>query len=294
MIYDRPYMRSEFERRQGNALHWILAVTIGGFVVQSILQVWFKVRIDQYLGLSFPGLNSGYVWSPLTYGFLHSTENPLHIIFNALCVYFLGREVLQQLGNKRFVILYLGAVAIGGLGWLPVAYFTGSSGTPVLIGCSAAVFALLTVFACFSPDRPITLLLFFILPVTIRPRVLAYVAAGVSAFFLLFFELQGRSGVAHSSHLAGMAAGWLYFRYVHARTGDYGGGLRPSIEMPTWLKRKKKAPTDTPFTVNVSGSRDIKAEIDRILDKINAHGFGSLTDEERRILDSARNVLNKR
>ncbi|MGH8021416.1 MAG: rhomboid family intramembrane serine protease [Opitutaceae bacterium] len=293
MIYDRPYMRSEFERRQGNALHWILAVTIGAFVVQSVLQVWFKVEIDRWLGLSFPALFSGYVWTPLTYGFLHSTENPLHIIFNALFVYFLGREVLPLLGNKRFVILYLGAIVVGGLGWLPVAHLTGSAATPWLIGCSAAAFALLTVFACFHPDRPITLLLFFILPVTVRPRVLAYVAAGVSAFCLLFFELQGKSGIAHSSHLAGMAAGWLYFRYMHSRTGEYGA-MRPSIEMPTWLKRKKKASTDTPYTVNVSGSPDIKAEIDRILDKINAHGFGSLTDEERRVLDSARNVLNKR
>ena len=293
MIYDRPYMQSEFERRQGSALHWILAVTIGGFVIQSILSAWFKIPLQDYLGMSVPGLLSGYVWTPLTYGFLHSTENPLHIILNVLCVYFLGREVLPLLGNKRFVLLYITAIVLDDLAWLPVAWTVTGPGTmPLLVNCSAAVFALLTVFACFSPDRPITLLLFFILPVTVRPRILVYVAAGISAFFLLFFEVFGRSSIAHSSHLAGMATGWLYFRFLHERTAEFGS-MKASIEMPTWLKRKKKSVAETPFSVNVTGSRDIKAEVDRVLDKINAHGFGSLTDDERRILDSARDVLNK-
>jgi hypothetical protein len=34
--------------------------------------------------------------------------------------------------------------------------------------------------------------------------------------------------------------------------------------------------------------------VDRILDKINLHGFGSLTAEEKRVLDEARQHLNPR
>ncbi|WP_442890957.1 rhomboid family intramembrane serine protease [Congregicoccus parvus] len=291
MIYDRPYMRSEHDHGRGSALIWTLAVTIGVFVLQSILVAWFDVSIDRWLGLSVPAVQSGWLWTTLSYGLLHSTSNPFHVIFNALCIYFLGREVLPRLGNNRFLILYVGAILLGGLGWLPIAMMN-DVGVP-LVGASAAVFALLTVFACLSPDRPITLLLFFIIPVTVRPRILAYVAAGASLFFLLFFEIVGRGGVvAHSSHLAGMAAGWLYYRYLHDRTGEFGS-LRPSVEMPAWLSRKKKATPETPFKVDVSGTRDMKAEIDRILDKINAHGFGSLSVEERRILDNARDVLNR-
>jgi hypothetical protein len=33
--------------------------------------------------------------------------------------------------------------------------------------------------------------------------------------------------------------------------------------------------------------------VDRILDKINSQGFGSLTDEEKQILDHAKDILNK-
>ncbi len=44
-----------------------------------------------------------------------------------------------------------------------------------------------------------------------------------------------------------------------------------------------------------SASRDaLRAEVDRILDKINLHGFGSLTPAEKRVLDDARQHLNHR
>jgi hypothetical protein len=37
-----------------------------------------------------------------------------------------------------------------------------------------------------------------------------------------------------------------------------------------------------------------KATVDGILDKINKKGFGSLTNEEKKTLDAARDILNKR
>ena len=35
------------------------------------------------------------------------------------------------------------------------------------------------------------------------------------------------------------------------------------------------------------------AEVDRILDKINSHGFGALTEGEKRILDEAKDLLSR-
>ena len=37
----------------------------------------------------------------------------------------------------------------------------------------------------------------------------------------------------------------------------------------------------------------LKAEVDRILDRINSHGFGALTPAERQILDRARGLLGR-
>jgi hypothetical protein len=45
--------------------------------------------------------------------------------------------------------------------------------------------------------------------------------------------------------------------------------------------------------VNLTEREHLKLEVDRILDKINSKGFGSLTPEERKTLDEARDMLSK-
>jgi len=45
------------------------------------------------------------------------------------------------------------------------------------------------------------------------------------------------------------------------------------------------------FKVNLSSSMDMQAEVDRILDKINEQGFGSLTDNEKQTLEKAKGLL---
>jgi membrane associated rhomboid family serine protease len=289
MIYDRPYMRSGFGRREISVLAWIIGITIVSFVVQTLFEVWFKSSlIEQLFALSKDSMAHGFVWSLVTYGFLHA--GPLHILVNLLVTFFLGRELLPVLGPARFVGLYIGAIIIGGLTWLAVS-FTHSGG--ILLGGSAAVFGLLTVFACFFPNKPITFLLFFIIPVTVKPKHLALIFLGIAVFGLLFQEIPGNEYVAHSAHLGGMLAGWLYFRHVHHRTGEFANA-RPKIEVPKWFRRKPVASTPNRYKVNLTRPEDVRAEVDRILDKINNSGFGSLTDREKGILDEARDTLNRR
>jgi hypothetical protein len=45
--------------------------------------------------------------------------------------------------------------------------------------------------------------------------------------------------------------------------------------------------------VNLSNRDDLRAEVDRILDKINSQGFGALTEEEKRKLDEAKDMLSR-
>jgi hypothetical protein len=69
---------------------------------------------------------------------------------------------------------------------------------------------------------------------------------------------------------------------------------RPAVELPGWI-RKKNTPQGTghAYRINLSERESLKAEVDRILDKINTSGFGSLTAEEKRTLDAARTILSK-
>jgi hypothetical protein len=67
------------------------------------------------------------------------------------------------------------------------------------------------------------------------------------------------------------------------------------IELPRWLRRRRKTTPSTPrFQVNLTSHDDLRAEVDRILDKINSQGFGALTNEEKRLLDEARDLLSRR
>ena len=45
--------------------------------------------------------------------------------------------------------------------------------------------------------------------------------------------------------------------------------------------------SDYKFKVDISSEENLRAEVDRILDKVNRQGFYSLTDEEKEILSEA-------
>jgi len=88
--------------------------------------------------------------------------------------------------------------------------------------------------------------------------------------------------------------GWVYFRYVHdARWRQYLPRRRTEIELPGWVKKKPAAAAPAPFQVNLTHRDNLRAEVDRILDKINSRGFGALTAEEKRTLDEARDLLSR-
>jgi membrane associated rhomboid family serine protease len=298
MLQDRPYMRDSYERPRTSVLTWLLSSIVAVYLVQTILARFFPATeywFESVLGLSAYGLRSGFVWTLVTYGFLHDTGNLLQIIGYLLAIYFVGREVLPILGARRFVGFYACALAAGGLASTAVHW----RHPEMLFGASAAVWALVILYACFFPNREVTLLLFFVLPVTFKPKHLAYLMIGLDLLGFVFYELLGSVSplgvAAHSAHLGGMAAGWVYFRYVHD-SGWASGDGRAEIEPPRWLRQRKAkaAAPAAPFSINIGGRGHIRAEVDRILDKINSDGFGSLSAEEKKVLDEARDLIGKR
>jgi membrane associated rhomboid family serine protease len=299
MLSDRSYMRDEYSRPATSVLTWLLCAMVAGFVLQHVLYHWFpgtraSSLFNYLMSLTVEGARSGYVWTLLSYAFLHSTKNFLHILGNLLALFFLGRALLPILGERRLLMLFFGGVLGGAVLWLATNWGYGGA----VIGASAGVLALLITFACINPNQPITLLLFFVLPVTLKPK---WIALGVLAWDgigFLFYEVMGRApllGYAHSAHLGGMAAGWLFFRLVYRRFSPELD-RSPSIEVPRWFRRAKAAPVAPAYQVNVTPPptrEDLRAEVDRILDKINAHGFAALTAEEKRRLDEAKNLLSR-
>ncbi|MGH9354064.1 MAG: DUF6576 domain-containing protein, partial [Terriglobia bacterium] len=114
-------------------------------------------------------------------------------------------------------------------------------------------------------------------------------------FGLVFYEIPGAMApfdYSASAHLGGMLGGWIYFRYFHANNG---WDRAPSFGLPAWVRRLRKAKLNpaAPLASPGGTSPGLRAQVDRILDKINSQGFGALTAEEKRILDEARDLLSR-
>ncbi len=289
-------MRDLSDRPGAGVFAWLLGAMVGVFVIQNVFAVFLQTdAFDRFLALTPAGLKRGCVWTLLTYAFLHG--GIFHLLFNVLFLYLLGRELLPLLGTQRLLSVCGVAAMTGGLVWFVSHWSGGNTG---LVGASGMVLALFIVFACFHAEREMTFLLFFVLPVTVKPKIIAWILAGVEAMGFLFSELPGGrydTGIAYSAHLGGMLVGWIYFRYLHDNSALSRFRLS-SLDLPGWLRRRKAAGASAPrynYKVNVSKkTRDLRSEADRVLDKINSQGFGALTDEEKRILDEAKELLSRR
>jgi hypothetical protein len=69
---------------------------------------------------------------------------------------------------------------------------------------------------------------------------------------------------------------------------------RPAVELPRWLRKTPRAARPPAYRVDPSNRDGLRAEVDRILDKINSEGFSALTPDERQILDEAKDLLSRR
>ena len=300
MLYDRPYMRFQesLSVERVSAVKTLLVATISIFVVEQIISISFlgaggaeNTFIKDWFALSASNFKEFKIWTVVSYAFLHSSYTIWHIIGNMLGLFFIGRIIEPLLGKRSFLRLYFSGAVIGGLAYLLFHLNDLSS----VVGASAAVTALLGFFCMQFPERRVTLLLFFFIPLNVKPKWIFWTFLWVSTYLLLFSESQGMNGVAHSAHLGGLLTGVVYHRYIYSRRSDSGSIFsRPSIEVPKWFKKRKKTESRISYQVNrPTKKRDVlQKEIDRILDKINTSGFSSLSNTEKATLDKAKEILN--
>lgn len=296
-------MRGDYQRERTSVLTWLISALIAGFVVQLLFAApWFRVRNDALDGviLSVPALQAGWLWTLLTHSFLHSPQFIFHIVVNIAALYLLGRELLPMLGRRRFLGLYAVATVVGGLAWAAVHWDSGVDASH--LGASAAVAAFFIVFACFFPNQELNFLLFFLFPVTLKPKQIAWTLVALDVLGLMFWEIPNAplpfgATIASSAHLGGMLTGFLFYRFVYDSTWFGRAEAEAAGELPRWLKRPSKPvpapPPPSELGTSVRSPEDLRAEVDRILDKINSEGFGSLTPDEKRVLDSARQQLSR-
>ncbi len=299
MLDDRDYMRQPVYRDR--PLVPQMSFTIALLIVNAVVFLIecaaygypLRFPIDSYFALSIEGLKHGYVWQLLTYQFMHA--GVLHILFNGWAIYVFGHAIEQTIGGKKFLTLFLVSGVIGGLFQTLAAvpwpeYFGG----PV-VGASAGAFGLVAAFAVLFPERELTLLLFFIIPVQLTAKMLlifSAVLAGAGIFF-------PATHIANAAHLGGMLTGVIFIRqFVQGRWLPWRFPARRAAPRELVNVRAAKAGSwrSSAGKPDEEQSADefLKSEVDPILDKISAHGIQNLTAREREILEKARAKMTKR
>lgn len=262
----------------------LLIANIAIFLVHTIF--FASGTSDPFMrifALSWQGLTKGMVWQLMTYMFLHG--GLWHLLGNMLGLFFFGNELETRLGAKRFLYLYLGGGILGALGWIIMGRMGLYSLQRPMIGASGAVFAIVGAFAALYPHRQITLLLFFVIPVTMTARMMAILFGGFSLLML-----GDKSSIAHAAHLAGGIAGYVYGmrlmnNTITFRTNTFRNAWK-NINLRDWMakiRRSRLRVWEPP-----QDDKPVDWErVDHILVKIKAHGFGSLSESERKELDRA-------
>jgi membrane associated rhomboid family serine protease len=247
----------------------LIGLNLAVFVTQLFLDAYQPGFVREFLALSDRGLRSAYGWQFITAAFLH--DGPWHLLGNMFLLYLLGRDVESIVGQRHFLFLYLAGTAAGELGHLFLM-----PATSVLLGASGGVAAVLVAYAAILPELELTSSMFFLLPVRLKAKHLAYGAFVIAVLGIVF----DRSGaVAHSAYLGGCLGGWLYAHLL--------GFGRPSILQRALRQRRADAERHR----MMSAEQFIAEEVDPLLDKISREGIDSLTRSERRLLAKAREKI---
>jgi membrane associated rhomboid family serine protease len=265
-------------------------------VVVFVLQMMSDPEnFDRWLAASGKGIfEQGRVWQLLTATFLHSQQYPLHLVFNMLFLWMVGREMESMYGSRDFVAMYLGAAIFSTFCWAAADYAQhGGRGVP-MIGASGAVLAVVVLYTLYYPRREV--LLFFVLPVEMWLLLVVYL------FIQAWRFLQGGdTSEAVASHLSGAAFGYLYKTFdLRWSRLSWKRARRPRLRVvspepreksvsrpsgPTWSP--ESATASKPSTTAVLPEEQLDERLDEVLAKIAREGRSGLTEDENRILQEA-------
>ncbi len=299
-IGDRAYMRDQRPAREPiSATAWVVGVLVAFFILGLIQE---SAGAD-LLGWAMLRESAPLAWQWLTHGLLH--DGFWHLLGNCLILWWTGAIVEREHGPRVLLAILGAGTLFGAFAWA----LTGLGGDRggLLVGVSAGVYALMLVALLDKLEHQITLLLFFFLPVTLKVRWLLIAITLFTVLGWAFAELPGRhvwpqwhaawnDSIAHSAHLGGLLFGWLAYRRLNQTNltvQDAPKQVRPSdaddarsIARDAYAAEENSSGADNEVKSPSSLTKgQARAELDTLLDKISAGGFGSLTVGEKRRLE---------
>ena len=282
-IYDE--IKESF--KEGSALTRLIYINLGLFLLIRMANVFYFLAGTPFPFLDWLALPADFgtlasrPWTLITYMFLHFDF--LHILFNLLWLFWMGRIFLGYFDQGKLITIYLlggitgGLFYVGGYNLFPV--FSRIVVDSRLLGASASVIAIVTALAMHAPNH--TLHLLFIGPVKMK-----YIALFSVLMYVIGISSTNAGG--NLAHLGGAFWGVVYV--LQLRRGiDPGKGINlllSGLKKPFAPKMNVKVTYRKPvddFEYNQLKNQD-KTRMDEILEKISKSGYDSLSKEEKEIL----------
>ena len=207
----------------------IVWVSVGLFLTVAALDAFGVVpraAAVSLLGLSRVGILQHHLFYQfLTAPLLHPTVT--HLLFNMLALWMLGPSVEQTMGRRRYVVFSLVCALSSMLGFL----FLSRDPRSLVIGYSGVIFGILVAQGLYFPNNRLMFFLFF--PMKMKHAVL--ILAAVELYLTIAPE---KAGVAHSAHLFGALAAFL-FVWLAQRAHAHGLPGRIATAGEAWFRRQR-------------------------------------------------------
>jgi hypothetical protein len=209
----------------------------------------------------------------------------LHLFWNMYLLYFASRLFLNLFSPRTFFNVYFLGVLLGGLTFmLSYSVFPAFQyASPIMVGASAGVMAVLIFMATYSPDLEVRIIFF-----NVKLRYL-----GIAFVLLDVIQIPYGNAGGHLAHLGGAALGYLYVKRLDQGVDiglpfeNFTNRVLNLFKKQSKLKTVHKRKASSNSKKKVTTQEVDQSKIDSILDKISKSGYDSLTQKEKDFLFQA-------
>ncbi|MBN1915272.1 MAG: rhomboid family intramembrane serine protease [Parachlamydiales bacterium] len=171
-------------------------------VYELLIQKVTKGKVEPFQGKLFEKIREGQVWRLFTPCILHTTV--LHILFNMIWLWILGKQVEERLSKSKYVVLTLVVGIISNIAQYIMSgpYFLGYSG--IIMGLAGFIWSRQKVapWEGYPLQKGVFLFLAFYVLAILALQIFSLILTLVSSSTL-------NPPIANSAHIVGFIAGWL-------------------------------------------------------------------------------------